>query len=167
MKTVLRIVFASLLIGLAAGGQTAPLNIEITRGVEGALPVAIVPFDDGGRAAPDDVAQIIADNLARSGRFSPLPRQDMIAEPHQAAQINFADWRVLGMESLVIGQLRAVGADRYSVQFQLYNVFKGDRLVGFNVNTTRQDLRRTAHQISDIIYEKLTGQPGAFNSRIA
>ncbi len=167
MKTLLRSVLAGLLIGLAAGAQAAPLSIEITRGVEGALPVAIVPFDEGGRAAPEDVAQIIADDLARSGRFSPLPRQDMIAQPHQAAQINFADWRVLGMEGLVIGQVRPAGADRYSVQFQLFNVFKGDRLVGFNINTTRQDLRRTAHQISDIIYEKLTGQPGAFDTRIA
>ncbi|MEO6696912.1 MAG: Tol-Pal system protein TolB, partial [Gammaproteobacteria bacterium] len=148
--TLFRLIFTALLMVVMASAEAAPLSIEITRGEEGALPVAIVPFDEGGRAAPEDVAQIIADDLTRSGRFSPMSRKDLIAQPHQAAQINFADWRVLGMEGLVIGQVRATGADRYSVQFQLFNVFKGDRLVGYNINTTRQDLRRTAHQISDI-----------------
>ena len=33
--------------------------------------------------------------------------------------------------------------------------------------TTSRDLRATAHHIADIIYETLTGQPGAFATRIA
>jgi len=35
------------------------------------------------------------------------------------------------------------------------------------MTTGAKDLRSTAHQIADMIYEKLTGQPGAFNTRIA
>jgi TolB protein len=46
-------------------------------------------------------------------------------------------------------------------------VFKGEQLTGYNFPTTSRDLRSTAHRIADIIYEKLTGQPGAFDTRIA
>lgn len=145
----------------------AELTIEITGGTAGAQPIAIVPFGwEGQGAPPADIAGIVAADLHRSGYFAPLPGKDLIANPTEAAQVNFADWRVLGTPSLVIGKLRAT-AGGYVAQFQLFDVFKGTQLAGYSIPSSAQDLRRTAHQISDIIYEALTGQPGAFATRIA
>jgi TolB protein len=53
------------------------------------------------------------------------------------------------------------------VQFRLYDVFKGSQIAGFRYTVGAGMLRSVAHQISDIIYEKITGEPGAFNTRIA
>jgi TolB protein len=53
------------------------------------------------------------------------------------------------------------------VRFQLFDVYRGEQITGYSIPTTARDLRATAHQIADIVYETLTGQPGAFATRIA
>ena len=55
----------------------------------------------------------------------------------------------------------------YDIEFRLIDVYKGKQLSGFRIPATRNQLRRTAHQISDIVFEKLTGIRGAFNTRVA
>ncbi|MGD8741921.1 MAG: Tol-Pal system beta propeller repeat protein TolB [Granulosicoccaceae bacterium] len=147
----------------------AALTIQITEGVEGALPIAVVPFAiEGNVVAPDhDLAEIIRNDLARSGRFAPMPVKDLIARPHQGSEVRFADWRLVGQDNLVIGRLRARADGRLEVLFQLFDVIKGQQLAGYSIPFVRNDVRRIAHRISDIIYEKLTGQKGAFTTRIA
>lgn len=167
MQTIIRTFIVVLAWGLIAGRAHAVLNIEITQGVDSALPIAIVPFGwDQAAAPPLNVAEIITSDLKRSGVFSPLPERDFITRPRDASQVNFMDWRLLGAANLVIGKLVPQGGG-YSVQFQLFDVFKGVQLTGYSVFSTEQDLRRTAHQISDIIYETITGIRGAFATRIA
>ena len=163
--------FLLLILLFWCGQSQAALTIEITQGAEGALPIAVVPFGSAGgpgAAKPsENIGSIIAADLARSGRFKALPEADMIAKPTSGDQVDFRDWRALGMDSLVVGQVRPHGAGGYMVQFQLFDVFRGEQLVGYNVPTTERNLRSTAHQIADIIYEKLTGEPGAFATRVA
>ncbi len=151
-----------------SGSAQAALTIEITQGVEGALPIAIVPFAwEGVGTLPEDVSAIVAADLRRSGRFAPLPESDLLARPHEGSQVNFRDWRALGVNNLLIGRVRAMGPNTFVVQFQLFDVFKGAQLAGYSIPTERADLRRTAHHVSDLVYETLTGQRGAFNTRIA
>ena len=147
----------------------AALTIEITQGVEGAMPVAVVPFGwqgPPGSKAPEDVAAVITADLQRSGRFSPLPVSDMLSRPTEGAQVNFRDWRLLNVENLVVGRVVPSG-DSYIVQFQLFDVFRAAPLIGYSIRSTASGLRLTAHQISDLIYETLMGEPGAFATRIA
>ncbi|WJW74956.1 Tol-Pal system beta propeller repeat protein TolB [Thiohalobacter sp. IOR34] len=163
----LKILALVLLLSLLRLAQ-AGLTIEITSGVQGAMPIAVVPFAwDGPGPAPQDVAAIVAADLARSGSFNPLPRADLLARPSEAAAVNFRDWRALGVDNLVIGRLIAEGPDRYRVQFQLFDVFRARQLAGYSVPAGRAQLRRVAHYISDLIYETLTGERGAFQTRIA
>lgn len=146
----------------------AELTIEIVGGVEGALPVAVVPFSWQGKGAPPvDIAEVIGSDLNRSGRFKSLPREDMLIRPTSVDVVEFKDWRTLGVEYLVIGQVQAHGAGGYQIQFQLLDVFRGDQLIGYTIPTTAPNLRNTAHQIADLIYEKLLGVPGAFATRVA
>ena len=165
---MLRKMMLFLLLGIALTHPVrAALTIEITGGTEGAQPIAIVPFGwDGQDALPTDVAEVVAADLHRSGFFAPLPKADLISQPHEGSQINFADWRVLGSSNIVVGKVRPSG-NGYMVQFQLFDVFKGTQITGYSIASTAQELRRTAHQISDLIYEVLTGKPGAFATRIA
>ncbi len=161
-----------LLLVVLLGSQIthgAPLTIEITESEIGALPIAVVPFgwQGTGQGPSEDIAAIIDADLKRSGRFKTMPSKDMIAFPHTGANVDFRDWRVLGMESLVVGQVKPNGVGGYIVRFQLFDVFKGEQLTGYSIPTTARDLRATAHHISDLIYEKLTGQRGAFATRVA
>ncbi|KPK40137.1 MAG: translocation protein TolB [Gammaproteobacteria bacterium SG8_47] len=146
----------------------AELTIQISEGVEGSLPIAVVPFGFEGRgAAPADIAAIVAADLRRSGRFQPLPREDMVGEPHEAQQVNFQSWRAVGTDNVVVGKLRALADGSYQVQFQLLDALRGKQLAGYSIPSRPDQLRQTAHQISDIIYETLTGQRGAFDTFIA
>lgn len=151
----------------AAPGGGNPLEIRITQGVESALPIAVVPFEWGGPPLPEDVAQVVSSDLTRSGRFAPMSRDDLPARPADVAQINFKDWRVVGMDNLVIGRITATGDGGYMVEFRLFDVFSGTQIVGYQIPSHVADLRLTAHQISDIIFEALLKIKGAFSTRIA
>ena len=147
----------------------AVLDIRITQGIEEALPIAIVPFDWQGapNTQPLDMHITIANDLARSGRFRTMSPEDMPQTPSLFNEINFADWRLLGMENIVIGSLRQLSDNTYDVEFRLINVYSGNQVAGFRIPAERAQIRRTAHRISDIIFEKLTGTRGAFDTRIA
>ena len=160
------LMLAALLMG--SRGALAVLTIEITQGMEGASPIAVVPFAaPTGVALPEDIASIISANLRRSGRFAPLAEADLIARPREAGDIRFQDWRVLGVGDLVIGRVLQPAPGRYEVQFQLFDVFRSRQLTGYSIPARADELRRVAHRISDLIYETLTGEPGAFDTRIA
>ena len=153
---------------LWSAGARAVLTIEITRGVEVGTPVAIVPFGwDGATPLPQNISDIIEADLARSGRFAVLPRKDFVSLPREDKDVVYKDWRILKAEALVIGSVRLAAPGKYQVQFRLYDVFKGSQIAGFRYTIGGEMLRSVAHQISDIIYEKITGEPGAFNTRIA
>lgn len=143
----------------------AVLRIEITQGLGRAQPIAVVPFAVD-EELPVDVVEVIQADLARSGRFKLLPVGDMLEKPTNGRDINFKNWRVVGVESVVVGKVVRTETG-YQVQFQLYDVFRGQQLLGLSIPVSAQRLRRAAHYISDLVYEELTGIPGAFSTRIA
>jgi TolB protein len=157
----------ALLIALVPWPAQAVLTIEITGGSEAALPIAIVPFGVEGYAPPEDISEIISNDLASSGRFAPLEKRDLISQPHEGTQINFQDWRLLRSEGLLIGKVSSQDGENYQVQFQLYDVYKAEQLVGKRYNVPASGLRSLAHQIADVVYETLTGEKGVFSTRLA
>ncbi|MGE0080136.1 MAG: Tol-Pal system beta propeller repeat protein TolB [Thiohalomonadaceae bacterium] len=166
MRKILRLLLTAAF--LATGTTHAVLNVEITEGMEGALPIAVVPFGWSGPAPlPQDIADVVRSDLARSGRFAPLAVDRLPARPTEARAVDYAAWRATGAESLVIGRVRARDGGGYVVEFQLLDVPRGQQLVGYSIPSSASQLRRVAHQISDIVYEKLTGERGAFDTNIS
>jgi len=166
-RSALALLALPLALFLGAGGTQARLTIEVTGGVEAAQPIAVIPFGvSQGLIPKEDVAVVIAADLARSGRFRPMPTRDMLAMPSTHEEVDLRDWSLLGMNNLVIGRVEQEGTG-YRVSFTLYDVFRGEQLASTSLNTTQSGLRITAHRIADQIYEKLTGQPGVAATRIA
>ncbi|MDB2705526.1 Tol-Pal system beta propeller repeat protein TolB [Pseudomonadota bacterium] len=145
----------------------AELVIEITGGTESALPIAIVPFGSEGFSVPEDISAVIQNDLARSGRFAPLAKQDLISSPHEKSEVNFKDWRLLRSEGLLVGKVSSLDGETYNVQFQLFDVYKGLQLAGKRYQVPASGLRRLAHQIADQVYQTLTGEVGVFSTRLA
>jgi TolB protein len=90
----------------------------------------------------------------------------MIARPTSGAAIRFEDWRLLRSDFIVVGRVEPDAAG-LGVTFELFNVQTGQGLLSQRLVTTEKGLRATAHRISDLIFERLTGIPGAFSTRIA
>ena len=151
---------------IAAPGK-ASLEIDIVNGSESALPIAIVPFAYEGAGVPETVVHdVVRNDLARSGLFLPMRESDMLAKPTEAADINWGQWRLSEVNLLLIGKVLPSNTG-YTIQFQLYNVLSQTRLLGFSLPAYRGALRDAAHQVSDLIYEEIIGQPGAFSTSIA
>ena len=143
------------------------LIIRIDSGIETAIPIAVVPFASLGSKNFFDLTEVIRNDLKRTGQFTPIPVADMPSLPSSLATVNFKDWRVLGIENLLIGQLLDDGeSGRLIIEFRLLDVFRGSQLLGFQVPTEPGNLRWSAHYIADLVYEELTGLRGAFGTRI-
>ena len=162
----------SVLLGIGCflfpfGSANALIEIEITEGVESTIPIAVVPFGwQGSGEPPMDIAQIVSDDLQRSGYFGPFNRDDLVARPVGGSVPNYRNWRISGAEFLLIGDIRPDG-ENYTVDFQLFDVVQQKILSGFSFRVTDQTLRSASHQIADEVFEEVLGIPGAFNTQIA
>ena len=171
MKTLFRVplVAVSMLLCWAMWfvPAQAVIEIEITQGGQNAIPIAIVPFGWTGEGEPPaDIAGIVDADLQRSGNFSPLNREDLVAQPVSGDVPRFANWRISGADFLLLGSTQAV-SEGYVVEFQLYDVIQQSLMTGFSFKVNDQTLRSAAHQISDEVYEEILGIRGAFNTQIA
>ena len=164
-----RLILAVSMLALSLSGVSAvALTIEITKGADGGIPIAVVPFKwQGQTALPSDIGDIVAANLYRSGQFNPLPVDDFLSRPSDQSEIKYKDWRLIKAVNLVVGRVTQMDTDRYAVRFQLFDVFRERQLMGFRWEVPGSDLRKVAHQISDKVFKALTGRSGAFDSRIA
>lgn len=152
---------------LCSASAHAVLDIDVVGGDVGAAPIAVVPFA-APADIPFDVASVVEADLVRSGLFAALPRADMLEKPSDVAKVDYRNWRMLGRENIVIGSLQRSPEGGVVAQFFLLDVYRSQQILGFNMPATTPDqLRVVAHQIADLIYEKLTGVKGYFNTQIA
>ena len=145
--------------------SSAQLEIQVTRGIDNPTSIAIAPFAwDGLGSAPTDFAQIVDSDLARSGQFSPVSRRDMLSLPAEREEIFYRDWRAISTRYLVIG--RVSQGTQLRIDFSLHDVERGVELFSSQVVSAESEARMAAHRVADSIYEKLTGIPGAFATRL-
>jgi TolB protein len=147
--------------------STAALRVDVTSGFSGAIPIAIAPFE-GGQTLPVDVASVVNQDLSSTGQFKVLPRSDMLERPASAQAVKFENWRSVKVDNLVVGVIQPLPDGSFKIRFEILDVYKGGKLAGYEVTSKGGPaLRYTAHKIADLIYQKLTGLPGYFTSRIA
>ncbi len=157
-------VLLGLLLVLAALSAKAQLNIEITGAGANRIPVAIANFLGEGSGA-QALTPVIRADLERSGLFDLI---DAGAGPiGELTPVDFADWKARSADAVVVGSVLPASAGRTTVQFRLYDVVKQSALAEQALPVGSTGMRRAAHRIADIIYEKLTGEPGVFSTRIA
>lgn len=167
----------------------AALELIITDGVNSARPIGIVPFKwEGNQPLPENISAVIASDLQRSGKFNPVATNRMPQTPYTDADINFEAWTRIGVDALLTGSITLSPEGHYVINYQLVDVVRGQLTQGqsralsadgqlvlsrdhvlFNKVATVPGprLREYAHRISDLVYEALTGEKGAFLTRIA
>ena len=164
----IRALLIVLAAALLAPRSEAQLTVQILRGMAESVPIAIVPLAwDAPEAAPWDVAKTVHADLARSGRFRPLPVSQMLEKPRTAAEVDPADWRMLKVDYVLVGRLAPLPDGRFEVRYELVSVANGDRILGMTMPADRNALKLASHRISDAVYERILGVRGAFATRIA
>lgn len=164
MNTLIRIVLLGLT--MLVGTVQAADPLVITGGRDSATPIAVVPFGwQGGNVLPEDMSEIIGNDLRNSGFFEPIPRQNMISLPTQASEVIYRDWKALGAQYVLVGSIAPAGG-RLQVQFALFNVATEQQVFAGSVSGSTDQLRDMAHYVADQSFEKLTGVKGAFSTRM-
>jgi TolB protein len=162
--TLLILVFAA---PLAA--QDEALHLTISGANEGAIPIAVVPFaqENAGLPPSVDIAQVVAADFSRSGQLKSLPRNDVVEFPARGSDVNYATWRLLRQDFLVIGRIADAGGGAFRIEYEAFDVAKQAPIASGAFNGRESELRGVAHQIADAVYEKIFGIRGAFWTRIA
>jgi TolB protein len=175
----------------------AALVLELTQGIDSAIPIAVVPFKSAvSKELSANLTEVMTQDLHNSGDFRTLDTQNMPQKPSQLSEVNWPAWKEAAMDYLVVGNIRLEGVDHYRVNVQLFNVYKAveEKTVSEEGSATtpqsspshqgselqkksmmlnesyvvpEKDLRRLAHKIADQIYEKILGVPGVFSTKIA
>lgn len=158
---------------LALCCQAHALEVVITTGWDSPTKIAVVPF--GGPSLPGaDLADIVASDLTRSGQFAALPSGDMLSLPDSPQGVVFRDWRLLGMDYLLVGRVSAPAADaprithgtRLALTYHLFDVAAERPLATAQLAFTLDLARDAAHRIADDVFAAVTGVPGAFSTKI-
>lgn len=145
----------------------AELVVEVTQGVESPTRIAVVPFaNDSGLALSDDVADLVQQDLGRSGFFEPMARENMLGFPSRRADVYFRDWRISRMDYVVIGRVESNANGQLNITYELFDVLREESLMIEPLSVPQGGLRDAAHFIADRIFEELTGLKGAFSTQI-
>jgi len=158
-----RVVLAAL-AGSPALPALAQFRVEITGVGLTQLPIALAPFAGEGRA-PQKISTIVQADLERSGRFVGVDAAGV--ELDESSRPDVALWRQRNADALACGSITRLSNGQFDVRFRLWDVVKAEDLGGQSYTVPLADLRLVAHRIADFIYEKLTGEPGIFSTRIA
>jgi TolB protein len=150
---------------LAPAALAQPVEVDINKGVLQPLSIAVPPFS-GSAPHAAEIAEVVANDLKRSGFFHPLaggfPEQNI----NIAVQPRFDAWRGANVQDLVNGQVTADADGRLRVDFRLWDVFGGSQLIGTQFTSSPDNWRRVAHKIADAVYHRLTGEGPYFDTRI-
>ena len=156
------------LLCLTAGTAQAALQIQITGGINEGRKIIVLPFEQPAGVRVDIAAVVNAD-LMRSGKFSPLAAARIPPAAFHGTRLNLEALASTQAEAVVVGRVYQDAAG-YQVEHQLIalqGAARGQILEHRRGPSTLADMRQAAHRVSDRVYEKLTGQPGAFRTRIA
>ncbi len=142
--------------------------IVVDRARTDPIPVAIPGFvgaDGESQRLGSDIASVITNNLARSGLFRAIDPAAFIGQTTGDVP-NFANWKGIGAQALVTGKVENQGGTKVRVEFRLWDVLPGQQIQGTAYSTETANWRRIAHIISDVIYERLLGEKGYFDTRV-
>jgi len=155
---------ASALAAAPIAPAWAQFRVEVSGVGMQQIPFAVATFRaDAG--APQDVAAIVRADLERSGQLRHVSGATPTLD--EGSRPDLAPWRQRGADALVTGSVSRLADGRYDVRFRLWDAVRAQDLGGVSYPVTAAELRLAAHRVADFVYEKLTGEPGVFSTRIA
>jgi len=158
----MRFLGAVVLLCVACSAR-AELTIEITGAGEHQIPISLVRFGGEEKIPGQAISSVVTNDLLRTGLFKMIDPAGKA--PHEPANVRYDEWP--GVDALVIGNVRTLDGGRVEVRFRLLDMVRSTELVGLAVTAKSDQLRAIGHRVADLIFEKLTGSPGVFSTRIA
>jgi TolB protein len=125
---------------------------------------------DGGKtwALANLISDLIAADLGSTGNFiiADVKKVRIPSYPEVTAP-SYPQWRSVGAKLLLSGFVNARDDGRLTIGCYVYDVQTGRELARQGFAVTATEWRRAAHRCADAAYQKATGKPPQFDSRIA
>ncbi|WP_375327536.1 Tol-Pal system beta propeller repeat protein TolB [Candidatus Tisiphia endosymbiont of Nemotelus uliginosus] len=146
-------------------------TISIERGHVDPTPIAINKFETNSQhenVVAQDIISVITNDLKISGMFRPISSaafiEQIIGIHHKPL---FASWRQINASLLLNGTVSHLPSGKLKVSFILWDTNLEKNLIGEFFEVQPLLWRRVAHKIADKIYEKITGDKGYFDTKVA
>ncbi|MBV9250119.1 MAG: Tol-Pal system protein TolB [Acetobacteraceae bacterium] len=154
----------------APAGNAQSAVIDVNRARAEPIPIAVPELggnDGNSTQFGHDIAQVITNDLVRCGLFRPLPSASLVQASGPVSEVpDFQKWRATGAQALVTGRAEVQAGGNIRVEFRLWDVLPQAQIQGTAYTTTQANWRRIAHMIADVIYERLLGEKGYFDTRV-
>ncbi|MFZ0397524.1 MAG: Tol-Pal system beta propeller repeat protein TolB [Methyloceanibacter sp.] len=156
---------------MSAGSTPAHAVVElnITQGNIQPMPIAIPDFASDGSIdakSAQEISDVVSNDLKSSGLFLPIDPAAFIEKGLDVARApRFEDWRPINAQALVVGRI-GNSDGKLRAEFRLWDVLSGKQLAGEQFFTRVREARRVGHIIADVIYERITGEKGYFDTRV-
>ena len=166
--TVAALCMASPLMSSSVAAQQTPpaptQDVVVDEGVLRPLPIAIAPFSG---ANGSEIAGVVSGDLRRSGFFEPLNPASFVETGLTVANApDFPKWTAIGAQAVLYGSVTPRPDGRNDVGFRLYDPYRQCQLVSYQFTATPEQWRRIAHKIADVVYQRMTGESGFFDTRV-
>ena len=150
--------------GQTPAQQTGPIEVEIDQGVLRPFQIAIAPFSGSNGS---QITDVIGGDLRRSGFFEPINPASFIETGLTLANApDFAKWTNIGAQAVLYGSVTPRADGRNDFGFRLYDPYRQCQLVSYQFTATPEQWRRIGHKIADVVYQRMTGESGFFDTRI-
>ena len=159
-----------LLLFFCAAPAAAELRIDVTGAQSEPTPIAfpeIAAASPAVQAIASDMARVIESDLVRSGLFRIVNRDAYIQHlPSVNERPRFADWQAIKAHALIQAQLDETPEGHIKISFRLWDVFAQNQMEDRVLSTTPEGWRKLAHRVADILYSRITGETGYFDTKI-
>ncbi len=146
-------------------------TISIERGHVDPTPIAINQFEANAQkehVIAQDIINVVTNDLKISGMFRPISAaafiEQVIGITHKPL---FAAWRQINASLVLNGEILQLPSGKLKVSFILWDTNLEKKLLGEFFEVPAPLWRRVAHKIADKIYERITGDKGYFDTRVA
>lgn len=144
----------------------ADLDVTFSKGKLKPTPIALLPFQ-GNFITSNEFKDVIENDLNRSGYFDVLESDSLIeSELGLEDTPKFESWKITKVRLLLTGTIETENQDSLIVKFRLWDIYSQKQMLRGTIKAKKKYRRRLAHIISDLIYKRVTGVEGYFDSRI-
>ena len=155
---------------LFKGVYSAPIEIDVTRGVIEPLPIAITKFNYKSikeKIISNKIYEVVSNDLQNSGLFKKISNNAFLQDEEEVFfQPLFRDWGLIDANLILSGKIQ-IKYDKLLVNIKMWDVYREKLVLSKKIEVVDDNnLRIVAHIISNLVYQRVTGEKGYFDTRL-
>ena len=147
-----------------------PIEIDVTKGTIEPLPIAITKFNYKSikeKMISQQIYEVVSNDLTNSGLFRKISNNAFLQDEGEVFfQPSFRDWSLIDANLIVSGKIK-LNNKKLLINIKLWDVYREKLILSKKVEVVNDNnIRVLAHIISNLVYQRVTGEKGYFDTRL-